>query len=46
MDQIQIILKMFINYLKSLNISKKINTPKQLASSINFKKKKNIGLKN
>ena len=32
--------------LKSLNISKKINTPKQLASSINFfKKNKNIGKK-
>ena len=46
MVQIQIILKMFINYLKSLKISKKINTPKQLASSIIFKKNKNIGSKN
>ena len=41
---IQIILKMFINYLKLLNISKKLNTPKQLASSIIFfKKNKNSG---
>ena len=31
--------------LKSLNISKKINTPQQLASSIVFKKKKNSGKK-
>ena len=42
MDQIQIILKMFINYLKLLKFQKKINTPKQLASSIIFKKNKNI----
>ena len=31
--------------LKKLNISKKINTPKQLASSIIFIKKKQIGIK-
>ena len=31
--------------LKKLNISKKINTPKQLASSIIFTKKKQIGIK-
>ena len=31
--------------LKKLNISKKINTPKQLASSIIFIKKKKIGIK-
>ena len=32
-------------YLKLLNISKKINTPSQLASSIVFKKNKNSGKK-
>jgi len=31
--------------LKNLNISKKINTPKHLASSILFKKNKTIGKK-
>ena len=31
--------------LKQLNISEKINTPKQLASSIIFTKKKQIGIK-
>ena len=34
-----------IKHLKLLNISKKINTPLQLASSIVFKKNKNSGKK-